>query len=137
MQAGERPKTTRSRLGQQVPNAAAARENLVDRGVFQAHGNRYNRGFKGTTDANNDAKINLMNSTDAGNPADWPASPCIGVCEFDDAEGLCLGCGRTMSEISNWLGLDAGARAAVFEQLADRLERLKEKQLRSHRAGID
>lgn len=54
-----------------------------------------------------------------------PPSPCIGVCELDETIGLCLGCGRTMAEISNWLRFDDAAREAVWRELPGRLERLK------------
>ena len=30
-----------------------------------------------------------------------PVSPCIGVCRMD-AEGLCIGCRRTLAEIARW-----------------------------------
>ena len=30
-----------------------------------------------------------------------PLSPCIGVCTMD-ANGLCLGCRRTLAEIARW-----------------------------------
>lgn len=30
-----------------------------------------------------------------------PASPCIGVCRMD-ADGLCIGCRRTLAEIARW-----------------------------------
>jgi predicted Fe-S protein YdhL (DUF1289 family) len=29
-------------------------------------------------------------------------SPCIDVCSLDADGGLCLGCGRTLSEIAEW-----------------------------------
>ena len=30
-----------------------------------------------------------------------PVSPCIGVCRMD-ADGLCIGCRRTLAEIARW-----------------------------------
>ena len=30
-----------------------------------------------------------------------PVSPCIGVCRMD-ADGLCVGCRRTLAEIARW-----------------------------------
>ena len=30
-------------------------------------------------------------------------SPCNDVCTTDPESGLCIGCGRTVDEISNWL----------------------------------
>jgi len=55
----------------------------------------------------------------------WPASPCVGVCVLDEGEGLCVGCGRTIAEIGNWLKFDDAERAAVFTQLESRLEKMK------------
>lgn len=36
-------------------------------------------------------------------PDGYPSSPCCGVCTIED--GLCIGCGRTMDEITAWPGL--------------------------------
>ena len=30
-------------------------------------------------------------------------SPCNDICTTDSESGLCIGCGRTTEEISNWL----------------------------------
>ena len=32
-------------------------------------------------------------------------SPCINICEIDPKTNICMGCGRTMKEISNWINL--------------------------------
>ncbi|MEM7662505.1 MAG: DUF1289 domain-containing protein [Pseudomonadota bacterium] len=52
-------------------------------------------------------------------------SPCIKVCAVDSATGWCLGCGRTMSEIGNWVGLGEDGRSSVMADLPDRMSRLK------------
>jgi predicted Fe-S protein YdhL (DUF1289 family) len=31
-----------------------------------------------------------------------PASPCVSVCQLDDANALCIGCGRLIAEIAEW-----------------------------------
>ena len=36
-----------------------------------------------------------------GNRELYPASPCVSICTLDEAE-ICLGCGRTLEEISYW-----------------------------------
>ena len=36
-----------------------------------------------------------------GNRELYPASPCVSICTLDEAE-VCLGCGRTLEEISYW-----------------------------------
>lgn len=48
------------------------------------------------------------------------ASPCSGVCIMDDASGFCLGCERTLEEISRWREMTATRRAAVMRSLAVR-----------------
>jgi len=45
------------------------------------------------------------------------ASPCIGVCKLDPVTKLCLGCHRTVDEISSWLDLDEGERKAIIARL--------------------
>ena len=53
-----------------------------------------------------------------------PPSPCVGVCRLDEASGLCLGCGRTGTEIAVWRELDEVDRATVWRMLPDRMARL-------------
>ncbi|MEO0882113.1 MAG: DUF1289 domain-containing protein [Pseudomonadota bacterium] len=52
-------------------------------------------------------------------------SPCIKVCAVDASTGWCLGCGRTMSEIGNWINIGENGRADVMEDLPDRMNQLK------------
>jgi len=40
---------------------------------------------------------------------------------MDHAAGFCTGCGRTISEITNWLGYSAEARRAINEAARERL----------------
>ena len=51
-------------------------------------------------------------------------SPCVKVCTYDPASGLCRGCGRTLQEIGDWFSLRDDQRRAVMEQLPERLRRL-------------
>ena len=55
-------------------------------------------------------------------PADAPevASPCISVCEMDDASGLCTGCYRTLEEIATWGRLPNQQRWEIVQSLRDR-----------------
>ena len=54
--------------------------------------------------------------------ADPPIStPCIKVCIVDGGRGLCLGCGRTLSEIAAWGRLSELERRAIMARLADRM----------------
>lgn len=47
-------------------------------------------------------------------------SPCISVCQIDDATGLCVGCYRAIDEIRDWPILSAGEKTAVLERIARR-----------------
>lgn len=49
------------------------------------------------------------------------ASPCVRICVLDAAGSLCIGCGRTIEEISGWSGMSEGARLAVMGVLDERL----------------
>ena len=44
-------------------------------------------------------------------------SPCTGVCTLDDAQDLCVGCGRTLDEIAAWSTMTDDARRAVWMRL--------------------
>jgi predicted Fe-S protein YdhL (DUF1289 family) len=48
-------------------------------------------------------------------PAAAP-SPCIDICRLD-AEGLCVGCRRTMSEITEWPGASEARRHEILRGL--------------------
>ncbi|MBN9598554.1 MAG: DUF1289 domain-containing protein [Afipia sp.] len=48
-------------------------------------------------------------------------SPCITVCVMSPETGLCLGCGRTLREISDWAGLTPEERAAIMATLVQRM----------------
>ena len=47
-------------------------------------------------------------------------TPCINVCEFDEAVGLCLGCGRTLAEIAGWATMTSAERRCIMGELASR-----------------
>ena len=42
-------------------------------------------------------------------------SPCIKVCRL--ADGVCVGCGRTLDEIAKWARMDEDERAAVVARI--------------------
>ncbi|MDX1515338.1 MAG: DUF1289 domain-containing protein [Woeseiaceae bacterium] len=48
-----------------------------------------------------------------------PASPCILVCTLDD-DNRCLGCGRTLEQISRWALMTAEEQWKVIEGLPAR-----------------
>jgi uncharacterized protein len=50
-------------------------------------------------------------------------TPCIKLCTIDPATGLCIGCGRTLTEIGNWVRFSDGERRAIMARLSRRAER--------------
>jgi predicted Fe-S protein YdhL (DUF1289 family) len=54
----------------------------------------------------------------AGN--DSVPSPCINVCVMDPDGAYCLGCFRTIEEITRWIELDAAGRLAVWDRITER-----------------
>lgn len=49
------------------------------------------------------------------------ASPCTDICTIDTDTDWCLGCGRTIGEISNWSGKPAEERRAILMTLPARM----------------
>jgi len=47
-------------------------------------------------------------------------SPCITVCQVDDATGCCIGCFRSIDEIREWPILSADEKRAVLARIAER-----------------
>jgi predicted Fe-S protein YdhL (DUF1289 family) len=47
-------------------------------------------------------------------PAPVVASPCINVCQMDEASGYCQGCWRTLDEIALWSQLDDADKHSVL-----------------------
>jgi predicted Fe-S protein YdhL (DUF1289 family) len=47
-------------------------------------------------------------------------SPCVSICQMDEATGWCLGCARTIDEIAAWGVLDDDEKLAVWAQLPAR-----------------
>jgi hypothetical protein len=50
------------------------------------------------------------------------ASPCIDVCRLD-AQGLCIGCRRTLVEISEWSRASDARRREILSALKSRTAR--------------
>lgn len=48
-------------------------------------------------------------------------SPCIHVCTVDAASRLCIGCGRSVDEITRWVDMTPAERRAIMDGLPDRL----------------
>ena len=53
------------------------------------------------------------------------ASPCNKVCTVEPVSGLCAGCGRTVSEIANWIGYSDDERTRIMAELPRRLASLR------------
>ncbi|MFZ0355415.1 MAG: DUF1289 domain-containing protein, partial [Pseudolabrys sp.] len=49
-------------------------------------------------------------------------TPCVKICTLDARMGLCLGCGRTVGEITRWTTMSATERTQVMRELPSRLE---------------
>jgi uncharacterized protein len=47
-------------------------------------------------------------------------TPFIDVCEMDAGSGLCIGCGRTLDEITGWTDMTAEERRAIMALLSAR-----------------
>ena len=48
-----------------------------------------------------------------------PLSPCTLICTLDD-DKVCLGCGRSLEQISGWALMSKDEQWAVVDQLAQR-----------------
>ena len=57
---------------------------------------------------------------------DFVLSPCVSVCEMDEARGLCRGCLRTLEEISGWLQYSPAEKRAVLERIEQRKAEITE-----------
>ncbi|MEO9101222.1 MAG: DUF1289 domain-containing protein [Burkholderiales bacterium] len=49
-------------------------------------------------------------------------SPCVSVCQMDEATGWCEGCLRTIDEIMDWGALDESAKRIIWRRLAQRAD---------------
>ena len=49
-------------------------------------------------------------------------SPCIKVCKIDPTNNHCLGCGRSLKEISEWIYLDEVEKKKVLLRLNNRFK---------------
>ena len=54
-------------------------------------------------------------------------SPCINICVVHPQERMCVGCLRTIDEITAWSRMGNEERAAVLELLPERAPMLKKR----------
>lgn len=47
-----------------------------------------------------------------------PDSPCIGYCSTTLGDTVCRGCGRTSSEVDQWILLPEHQKQAIWERIA-------------------
>jgi predicted Fe-S protein YdhL (DUF1289 family) len=69
--------------------------------------------------------------------SDPVASPCIGICRLNAAR-VCVGCGRTVDEIAQWLAASDARRADIKTLASARLMSLNptdEPEPNSHHPG--
>ena len=57
-------------------------------------------------------------SQDGVNRDNWPLSPCVMICTLDD-DDRCLGCGRSVDQISQWALMSKEEQWQVVDELAD------------------
>jgi predicted Fe-S protein YdhL (DUF1289 family) len=50
-------------------------------------------------------------------------TPCIGVCQLNEASGLCRGCARTVEELAAWQTADDSYKLRVWDALPERRAR--------------
>ena len=62
----------------------------------------------------------MMNEDHGARQAARTASPCRRQCTLDEHD-VCVGCGRTITEICGWSALDEAGRARVCADAAARL----------------
>ncbi|MBT0963288.1 DUF1289 domain-containing protein [Denitromonas iodatirespirans] len=48
------------------------------------------------------------------------ASPCIDICKMDPRTGLCVGCARTIDEITAWSRIGDDEKRAILARVAER-----------------
>ncbi len=46
----------------------------------------------------------------------FPESPCVSICTLDD-DDLCVGCGRTLDQISRWALMSPEEQWSIVESL--------------------
>jgi hypothetical protein len=61
------------------------------------------------------------------------SSPCVKICVIDPLAGLCVGCGRTVAEISLWSEMHEDERLAVMAELPARMQAARSRSARGGR----
>ena len=61
------------------------------------------------------------------------SSPCVKICVVDPLAGLCIGCGRTVAEISLWREMAEPERQSVMAELPGRMRAARSRSARGGR----
>ncbi len=61
------------------------------------------------------------------------SSPCVKICVVDPLAGICIGCGRTIGEISLWPDMEEPERRAVMAELPARMTAARSRAARGGR----
>lgn len=56
-------------------------------------------------------------------------SPCVNICQMDEASGWCRGCARRLDEIAGWGGAPESRQRQVLDQLPARRVELQRRGL--------
>ena len=54
-------------------------------------------------------------------------SPCVGNCKINTKSNLCVGCSRSITEISNWFFLNKAEKKKIFLKIKQRKKLNKNK----------
>jgi predicted Fe-S protein YdhL (DUF1289 family) len=60
-----------------------------------------------------------LNAIARGNRALYPASPCVSICTLDD-DDVCVGCHRSLNEITYWSSYPREKQWAIIDELRQR-----------------
>ena len=63
------------------------------------------------------------------------STPCVKVCVLDPISALCIGCGRTPSEIAAWGTMSEPDRLTVMARLSERLAKARSRAARGGRVA--
>ena len=61
------------------------------------------------------------------------SSPCVKICVVDPLAGLCIGCGRSVAEISMWPEMQESERQTVMADLPSRMKAARSRAARGGR----
>ncbi len=54
-------------------------------------------------------------------------SPCVSICVMHPTERICIGCHRTINEITRWSAMSAQERQTISAELPERALRLSKR----------